>query len=447
MNDAIHRKSITWLALFVIVVFMFLKLPPMVARQDALHTTYRTLVEVDALAKKSYVEPIEAKQLVEGALRGMMLKLDPYSGYIPADRLDTLKRHSAGELAGVGIEIGLRHGVPVVIAPLEGSPAALAGVLPGDRILSIDGQSTDDLSVFEIDGLLNGRPGGSAHITVERPGSAASMEFEIESAPVALHSVRGFARASDGHWNYIADPAGRIAYIRISTFLKNTPAEFDAALSGVLDMDARGLILDLRFNPGGLTDAGVAIVDRFVSAGSIISTVSRLQVVTDFPASPDTAAPRIPLVVLVNGASASSAEIVAGALQDHLRAKIVGTRTFGKGSVQHLIELQTMPAAIKLTVAHYRLPGGRIIHRTNSNIDTNDWGIIPDEVVTLTEEEQHAIRDARHEVDLAHLNFLSSKTVAGQSSPGGEHATPAVLIDRQLERALSLLRTMIAEQD
>jgi carboxyl-terminal processing protease len=437
----IHKHSITWVVVFGVILLMFLQLPPMAAKQDSVVHTYSALVEVDALAKQQFVESIEDDRLVDGAIRGMMFKLDPYSGYIAADELPAFERRSRGDFNGVGVEVGMQGGQLTVIAPVEGSSAAQAGVLAGDTLLSINGQKLVGRSVFEVEEMLVGLPGTNVYIEVRHPGERETSKLSLVRGPVHLTTVRGFRRDPSGDWEYMIDPGGRtsrpsregprIGYVRVSNFHENTMRDFDAALRKLLDDGAVALILDLRFNPGGLMQQAVAMVDRFVDDGLILSTVTRRRAVDEYMAVREGTIDNLKLVVLINGNSASAAEIVAGSLQASGRAVVVGARSFGKGSVQHLIHLAGHKAAVKLTVAYYRLPDGRIIHRTDKNTLTDQWGITPDVKVTLSEDEIQAIQESRRRVDV-------SPAVNAVSSP-----MPELVRDRQLEEALAIARPMV----
>ncbi|MEK6674771.1 MAG: S41 family peptidase [Planctomycetota bacterium] len=394
-----QRHALTWVVLFAVIAAMFIQLPQMAAKQDSVIHTYSTLIEVDALAKQRFVESIEDERLVDGAIRGMMLKLDPYSGYIAPDELAAFERRVHGDFIGVGVELGIHDGHFTIIAPLEGGPAALSGVLPGDQLLAIDGVATKGLSLFDIEEMLTGRADSRAELRLQRAGHEEPVEITVLRGPVAIGTVRGFRRLEDGTWDHMLDPDDRIGYVRVSTFCDNTMRDFDAALEKLVSADARGLILDLRFNPGGLMQQAVEMVDRFLRDGAIVSTVTRRKAVHEYHATDSESDVDFPVVILINEASASSSEIVAGALQDHGRAVIVGERSFGKGSVQHLIPLNGQKAAVKLTVAYYRLPSGRIIHRQLRGAG-DSWGVKPDVEVRLTNEERKAVLDARRILDL-----------------------------------------------
>lgn len=434
--------------MFGVIALMFLKLPPMAAQQDSVINTYSALVEVDALARQQFVDPVAGDRLVEGAIRGMMLQLDPYSGYISPDELPAFERRNRGRFCGVGVEVGVQDGRIVVIAPIEGSPAAHAGVLAGDFIVSMDGQDLKHRSVFEVEEMLVGAPGSQVWIEFQHPGAPATRELALTRVPVLLQTVRGFRRDADRNWDYLIDPQRGIAYIRVSNFHENTCTDLDMALGQLPAQHLRGLILDLRFNPGGFMHQAVAMADRFLSDGLIVSTVTRRNAVDEYRAEPDPTDLDVPVIVLMNSASASASEIVAGALQARRRVIVVGERSFGKGSVQHLIRLVGQKAAIKLTVAYYRLPDGRIIHRTQENAGTDAWGIRPDVEVALTPDEIHRIQESRRKLDLPAPERQVRRPALPDGSlqaytaadPGSDSAAAELYMDRQIAAALALIR-------
>ncbi len=432
LGDFMGKSGLIWLSIFAVTALMFLQLPPMMAKQDSVFHTYSALVEVDALARQKYVERIEPDVLVDGAIRGMMFQLDPYSGYIAPNELPRFERRSRGAFEGIGIELGIRQGKLVVIAPIEGGPAARAGVLAGDELLSIDGVDLERRSVLNVEELLAGDVGAVITILVRHPGEDEPQKLSITREHITVRTVRGFRRSGPDSWDYFIDREDRIGYIRVSSFRASTMQQFDEALRELLVGGVRGIILDLRFDPGGLMNSAIAMADRFLSDGSILSTVTRRQAIKEYRATSPGSITEIPIVVLVNSSSASSAEIVAGALQARGRAIVVGERSFGKGSVQHRIELTGHGGAIKLTVAHYKLPDGRIIHRTPGNLDTDNWGILPDIVISLDEYETMGIQRARHALDVGPVD----EQVAG---------TTLLTVDRQLVESLTQVRRMLSE--
>jgi len=392
-----HKHPLTWVVIFGVIAMMFVQLPRMAAEQDAVLTTYSALVEVDALARQNYVEPIHGNRLVDGAIRGMMRELDPYSGYFPAAELPGFERLVRGEYIGIGVEMGLSAGRLTVIAPIEGGPAESAGVQAGDRILAIDRFEIDPrvTSVVDAEKLLVGPPGTPVRLLLDRPGGDGPLEIDIVRGSVTIETVRGCGLDPLGDWDFVLDDVERIGYVRVSNFHENTVEQLDRALEKLRQAKVRKLILDLRFNPGGLLHQAVAMVDRFLEQGVIVSTVTRRSAVEQYSATGNGTCVDWNLAILVNEASASSSEIVAGSLQDHGRAVVVGTRTFGKGSVQHLIHLRGGRSAIKLTVAYYRLPNGRLLHRHPNESPTEGWGVVPDIEVELSEKEKAGLLASR----------------------------------------------------
>lgn len=397
----VHHGGLVWLALFVVIALMLVQLPPLIARQDAVTQAYSALVEVDALARQKFVERVESGRLVDGAIRGMLLQLDPYSGYVSPTELPAFERRQRGTFSGVGVELGIRNGRLSVIAPIEGSPAEAAGILPGDWLLAVDGRDVRDHSVFEVEEMLIGLPGTDVELRIQHNDGEFAETLTLRRAPIVLTSVRGIRRDAAGDQDFLLDRQSRIGYIRVSTFHERTIHEFDSALRTLNRQGARALILDLRFNPGGQMDQAVEMVNRFVDHGTLLRTVNRHRSVEEYRARPRQMTWREPVVVLINGGSASSAEIVAGSLQALERAVVVGERSFGKGSVQHLIPLSGHKAAVKLTVAYYRLPDGRVIHRTDANARSDSWGVIPDMLVELTDYEEEQLQQMRREFDAA----------------------------------------------
>ena len=439
------RHGLTWVVIFGVVAIMFLRLPQMAATQDAITHIYSPLIEVDALAKQKYVDQIDSERLVHGAIRGLLRELDPYSGYITPAQLPTFERRNQGEYIGIGIEIGFRNGRLVVITPIEGSPAAQAGIASEDMILFIGEHNTKGLSVFDVEALLIGSADTTVQLRVQRKNEPKPRVFSITRGPVNLKTVRGFSRHPDGTWNYWINPDQTIAYIRVANFLDNTLRDFEQALMQLGESEPTGLIIDLRFNPGGIMQQAIALVDRFVERGLILSTVSRRSAIRKYFATRSHTMSKVRLAVLINSGSASSSEIVSGALQDHGRATIVGERSFGKGSVQHLIYLKGSGGAVKLTTAHYQLPSGRILHRTPQNASSDDWGIRPDEPIELSPSEESDLLKSWHRLDQA---YARTESHPSNGSDGATLRSPRherrPTLDPQLQAALAVLRNQHA---
>ena len=441
------KRNLVWMGIIVLMMALFYLVTPRLARQDSVYQTYAPLVEVDAMIRRHFVEPVPQGNLVDGAIRGMMLQLDPYSRYIAPEEMDAFERSLNPQYIGIGVEMGTRHGQMTVIAPVEESPAARAGILAGDVILYVDGRSTEWMSVLDVDARLVGTPGSVVSLAV-RHSDGQEETLEVVRGPVVIHAVKGVCRVAEGGYDYLIDPARGIGYIRVASFRENTTVELDRALSSLTDKGVRAIVLDLRFNGGGLLLQAVDVVDRFVDDGVIIAVVEQRNTVQRYRAKAEGTLPPLELAVLVNGSSASAAEIVAGALQDFKRAVIVGTRTFGKGSVQRVryLKVKGRDAAVRMTEAHYVLPSGRLIHRTPRSVETDVWGIMPDLVVPITEEQSRDIQTRRRMVD-----SVSSKSAATQEADGPETAptegdTRRIWVDPQLEAALEVIASRLSRQ-
>lgn len=332
--------------------------------------------------EKSYVVPVKQHQLEVDALKGMLERLDPHSDYLSETEYRELVATTTGQFGGVGIEISVEDGVPQVIAAIEGTPASRAGIEPGDRIIKADGRPTVGMDIEEVVKRLRGAPGTRVVLTIARADRAP---FEVPIVRAVIHVASAKSTLEPG----------RIGYVRLTTFDDNTPAELRAAMAEMRHEAGGhfgGFILDLRNNPGGLLDAAIDVASDFLDSGTVVTTRGR---------DPDEnrifAAPAdgdrirgVPLVVLINGASASASEIVAGALQDNHRAVVMGTRSFGKGSVQSIIPVDDQ-GALRMTTALYYTPSGASIQGS---------GITPDITVRLPENEEVANAILTHESDL-----------------------------------------------
>jgi carboxyl-terminal processing protease len=308
------------------------------------------LTRVLVLIENEYVDAVDRDRLLRGAIKGMVAELDPHSSYLPPRDFSVLQDDTRGEFAGIGVEVDFRNDRVTVISPIEGSPAHRAGIRAGDSILSIDGSSVQGKNASDLVKLMRGAAGTTVRIAVRRPGQEAILKFAMARQVIEVSSVLG------------ADLDGRIAYLRIKQFQSKTPTELLEAIGRLrADMGGiAGVVLDLRNNPGGLVAAASAVADEFLSGGTVYSTRHRGQVVDEVHAGGSGALQHEPMVVLVNEFSASASELLAGALQDHQRASIVGARTFGKGSVQSIIDLPG-GGGLRLTTMRYYTPAGRAI--------------------------------------------------------------------------------------
>jgi carboxyl-terminal processing protease len=310
--------------------------------------------------KHDYVNPVDDHQLLQAAIRGMVASLDPYSAYLDGDEYDEVKISSSGRYFGVGIELSIEDEQVVVIAPFDGSPAAIAGIRSGDIIVTIDGIPVNTNTLADTIGRMRGEEGTPVKIGIMREGNAEPMLFTLKRSKVELHSVR----------SEMLEPG--FAYVRISQFSETTGDDMNAALKDLRKHNGaplKGLVLDMRDNPGGVLEAAVAVADAFIDSGVIVTAKGRTpDSKFEMDATPGDVLNGAPIIVLVNGGSASAAEIVAGALKDQHRAKLMGRTTFGKGSVQTIIPLAD-DRAVKLTTSLYYTPSG---------VSINHRGIAPD---------------------------------------------------------------------
>jgi len=320
----------------------------------------RMLADVLERVKHDYVNPVDDHQLLQAAIRGMVSSLDPYSAYLDGEEYDEVKISSSGEYSGVGIEVSMEDDQVVVVSPFEGSPAAAAGIRSGDVIATIDGIPVNTTTLADTIGRMRGKEGTSVKIGIVREGSDEPLQFTLKRSRVQLRSVKAELLEAG------------MGYVRISQFSETTGDDLGAALKDLRKRNGaalKGLVLDLRNNPGGVLEAAVSVSDAFLDAGVIVTAKGRTpESKFEMDATPGDALNGAPIVVLINGGSASAAEIVAGALKDNRRAKLMGRTTFGKGSVQTVIPLSG-DRAIKLTTSLYYTPSG---------ISINHRGIAPD---------------------------------------------------------------------
>ena len=308
----------------------------------------------------AYVEPIAEETLRENAIRGIVDGLDRHSSYLDVSALRDLREETTGSFSGIGIDIGLVNGYITVIAPLDDTPAAEAGLRAGDTLIEVDHTSLKGRTVRDAVRHLRGKPGTSVHLRVRRDGAPAPLDFDLVRAEIRINSVR----------SRLIEPG--YGYVRIAQFQNKTPQDLRAAVKRLADEsagDLLGLVVDLRNNPGGVLGASVDVADEFLDQGLIVYTEGRdAKAETRFMADDGDILDGAPLVVLINRGSASAAEVVAGALQDHGRATLVGTKSYGKGSVQSVLEIEGK-RAIKLTTAHYYTPSGRSIQASGIDPD------------------------------------------------------------------------------
>jgi carboxyl-terminal processing protease len=435
----------------VLLIGLFCSLPAIAAQsekakkpQESDYEFYKILVDTVDQVERNYVTAIDRRELIEAAVRGVLSKLDPYSSYIGPDELGRFRSSVESEFGGIGIQISMDDGQLQVLSPMFGTPAYRAGLLAGDRILEINGKSTDGLLRDEAVEKLRGDEGTSVSLTIVHPGKDAKEKLTIKREKIHIDTVVGDHRKADGAWEYMLDAKQHLGYVRLTAFSRDTAAELQRVLAQLQTAKLRGLILDLRFNPGGLLSAAIEVSDLFISEGRIVSTKGRNSPERTWDAHKEGTFEGFPMVVLVNHYSASASEIVAACLQDHKRAVIVGERSWGKGSVQNVIELEEGRSALKLTTASYRRPNGKNIHRFPGAKDSDEWGVMPDKgfEIKLSDGELAMLQD-----QWSH-DFVTPPTKAAPAakSPAPAKAKePASPPDRQLQAAVKYLGTELAK--
>ncbi|MGF1609577.1 MAG: S41 family peptidase [Kiloniellales bacterium] len=416
------RPAVTFAA-FCLLLPLLVPLPGQA--QDDKSDTYRQLKlfgDVFERVRADYVEQVTDQQLIEAAIRGMLADLDPHSSYLNADSFQDMQVQTKGQFGGLGIEVTMEDGLVKVVSPIDDTPAYRAGVQAGDFITHLDGEAVMGLTLADAVERMRGPVNSDLTVTIRR-GDQDPFDLTITRDVIRIQSVRSRVE-------------GNIGYLRITTFNEQTSPGVKQAIESLkqeLGNNLRGYVLDLRNNPGGLLDEAIAVSDAFLNQGEIVSTRGRIAEDTQrFNAHEGDLAEGAPIVVLINGGSASASEIVAGALQDHHRAIIMGTKSFGKGSVQTIIPL-TGHGAMRLTTARYYTPSGRSIQAK---------GIAPDILVEQARLEALDNGPQRRESDLR--GALENSGASDDGAPPQEGAAAAEVPleqrDYQLARALDLLR-------
>jgi carboxyl-terminal processing protease len=338
------------------------------ADSGATYEQLRLFTEVLSIVQNQYVDEVPPKDLIYSAIKGTLRGLDPHSSFLDPDSYKEMQVETSGSFGGLGIEITLKDDILTVVAPIEGTPAYRAGLQTGDRIVKIDGLSTKDMQLPDAVKRMRGKPGSKVTVAIVREGWTEPKDVEITREQIRVQSVRSH------------DLGNGIAYVKLRQFQEQTPHDLDTALDKFAKNGLKGVVLDLRNDPGGLLTAAVEVSEKFLDDGKlVVYTEGRVRNQNmRFSAHAKKAYTALPMVILVNQGSASASEIVAGALQDHKRAMIVGTQTFGKGSVQTIIPLSD-GSGLRLTTAKYFTPNGRSIHGK---------GITPDIVVEVPKDPQ-----------------------------------------------------------
>ena len=384
----------------------------------------RGLSEVFGRIKADYVEEVGDRELIEGAIRGMLSGLDPHSAYLDKDEFKDLQEGTSGKFGGLGIEVTMEDGFVKVVAPIDDTPALRAGVMAGDLVIRLDDTPVKGMSLNDAVKMMRGEPGTDITLTIVREGTQKPLEITLTRAIIKVKSVK--SRMLDEGFGYV----------RITNFQTSTGEDLHKAIRELKKESKNGLngmVLDLRNNPGGVLGAAVSVSDAFLRKGKVVYTEGRAKdAELDFNATPDDVLNGVPLVVLINGGSASASEIVAGALQDHKRAIIMGTRSFGKGSVQTIFPMSNN-SAVKITTARYFTPSGRSIQAEGIEPDIK---VEPLAVAKVDGEEVQLVKEA----DLSRHLTNGKETAPIKELKDEDEEEPLASSDYVLNEALTLLK-------
>jgi len=415
------------------------------------HDNLKLVVDVLDEVQQKYVKDLDAdkmRELVENMITLGLERLDPHSSFINADEFRQFQKQSKGRFGGVGIQIegDPTTGLVTVKSPMVGTPAYEAGAMAGDIILKVDGKAIENMPMKKVIELIQGEPGTKVTLTVLHEGSKKTSDLEMTRAEISVDSVIGDVRMKDNlkEWDFWIDPQSKIAYVRVQAFTETTTAELTKVVAGLQKAGMAGLVVDLRNNPGGLLRSAVEVSSLFLPEGkTVVSTKGRNNLKDETFTSRSVSnsvdsTKAYPLVILINRYSASASEIVAAALQDHLRAIIIGERSYGKGSVQNIIPMEGGTSALKLTTASYWRPSGKNIHRFPDSKEKDEWGVSPNDAfeVKLSDEERKQYMEGRRDRDIILRPGQEAKAVDKKRE----------YRDKVLERAVEHIKTEVRKQ-
>ena len=417
----------SWFNFIWIVIIFFSLIPCGLHAQteketgpDVYYQDFEEFITVIKEIQNKYVDEVELRALLKSGYKGMLGSLDPYSQFIDSEHLEELRIETGGVFEGLGIEVIIKDGILTVLTPIVDSPAFRAGVYIGDKIIKIDGKSTKNVTIREAIGILRGKPNTKVTLTVLHEGERDPVDITIERAKIQIKSTRG---------TRIVDKESNIGYVAVTGFQDNTITDLDASIEELEKQGMEALVLDLRFNPGGLLNIAVDMSDKFIKKGVIVSTKGRHKSQEhEYKAHRSGTYKDFPLIILVNNGSASASEIVAGAVKDHNRGLLLGTKTFGKGSVQSLIPIENKNTALKLTTAKYYTPSGTLI---------DGVGIEPDIKVDLTSKEA---RELHKNLTISNAIDIRTKDQKEPSKDVEENDDEGKFVDVQLSRAIDVLK-------
>jgi carboxyl-terminal processing protease len=406
---------------------------PAKATEEQYFELIRVFADTFEQIDRNYVTEVDRRKLVEAALKGMIEELDPYSNYINRDEFGRFTEQVEQEFGGIGIQVGIDRQSRrlTVTSPLPGTPAHRAGVRAGDTIMEINGKTTEKMTIPDAMRILRGNKGDPVTIGVLHRGASQIEQLTMERDLIHPATVMGDKYKADETWDFMLDETTKLGYIRLTLFSRNTAEELRKALKELSSQGMKGLVLDLRMNPGGLLNIAIEVADLFLDEGKIVSTKGRnTEEKTAYARKPGTYS-GFPMAVLVNRYSASASEIVSAALQDHKRAVVIGERTWGKGSVQNVIQLENGQSALKLTTSSYHRPSGKNIHRFPDSKEGDEWGVKPDETYRIDLDPG--------ELD-AYADYRLKRDVLSKEGPPASEFT-----DRPLAKAVEYLKGKIAE--
>lgn len=462
------KRNLAWIVIIAMIALLMWQLPQTIAGRDSVLKAFGALVDARAQIRKRYVNIVDDDVLISAAvdagIRAMVRGLgDPHAVYLSEEQYVRFKQQTDGLYAGIGAAVWSTEAGLEVLSREPNSPAARAGLLPGEIITHIDGKPTAGIPLIEaVNNMLNGPLDTEVHLTILTPATLKlagngqrdsleeTREITLYRAIIKIDPLEGWSRSAKGRWRFMLDPELGIGYIRLLRFSPDVDERLDEEINRLQRHDLRGLILDLRDNPGGLLDSAREVADKFLDgAVLIVRTAGRRSDEKRWFAMREGTYPHFPMTILINGSTASAAEIVAGALGDHQRAVIIGERSYGKGSVQEVVELENHGGAIKLTTAYYYLPSGRCIQRTEKTIQDGTWGVMPNLLVNLTAAQRAksltAWREIRrespiHDGMMGSDEDVSDKSPATKKSSMPDTATHLLEADLQLKKAVEYLQ-------
>jgi carboxyl-terminal processing protease len=455
----VPKRNLAWILVVAMIALLMWQMPQTIAGRDAVYKAFGPLVDVRTQIERRYVEEIDDEKLVNAAVRsgvnGMVEVLnDPHAAYLNDREYDRFKKRTDGIFGGVGVDVWPVEGGLEVLSREPNSPASQAGILPGDIITHVDGRLTSRYSLVDaVNNLLNGIPDTEVVLTVVRPKEdpGTPKEITLRRAMIHLDPIRGWSRSPSGAWRFMLDEENHIAYVRLTKFTNDVDEKLDERMNRLLREDLRGLVLDLRDNTGGLLSSAIEVADRFLEGGLlIVSTRGRASDEKRWYATEAIGYPQFYMAVLINGSTASAAEIVAGSLRDHQRAAVVGERSYGKGSVQEVVELERHSGALKLTTAYYYLPCGQCIQKTAKTAQEGTWGVTPTIPVNLTERQLERLQDTRRLIARETVVDAASQPATAPASTADDagrqtDADSLLKTDLQLREALQYVQRQIAK--